>query len=199
MSSLLLTSGGSDSLLLTKMLQLQGHSFEALFVNYGQLAVDREWASCVTHFDDWGLPHPIRMDLPGFGAVVRSGLTDSSLDIFDDAFLPCRNLLMLVLAGSVAYQRGHDNIIMGLIDESAQLFPDQGSDFLAAAEDAIQKALGYHITISTPLLDVDKRTIISLCKELGIAKTYYCHAGKAKPCGKCVSCKERQSAAKSSA
>ncbi|NKC17170.1 MAG: hypothetical protein GKR94_34730 [Gammaproteobacteria bacterium] len=52
--------------------------------------------------------------------------------------------------------------------------------------------MGESIKIVTPLRDFYKSDVVSLAKEKGIYDSYSCHAGKALPCGVCISCLEFQ-------
>lgn len=95
MKGVSLVSGGIDSTLMVKLIAEKNIEQLPLFVNYGQLAVKKEWDSCQKVFKNNGLPSPIYFDVSNFGTLIRSGITDSSLDIEADAFLPGRNQLRL--------------------------------------------------------------------------------------------------------
>lgn len=190
MSVVLLASGGVDSSVLAAMYGERETQVWPLFVNYGQLAAEREWAACQSILDALPVEEPAYMDLSGFSNVVRSGLTDLDLDINRDAFLPTRNLLLLVVASGYACQRGTSEVAIGLVDESSRLFPDQSASFLRAAELSISEAVGADIRIRAPLLDYTKQEVLSLAAGLGLEGTYSCHRGSGEPCGECVSCKE---------
>lgn len=190
MSLVVLMSGGLDSSLAAVLGKDAGVQLIPLFVDYGQLAKDRELAACEGICRSFGLPAPVVMDLAGFGTHIPSGLTDPSARIREDAFLPGRNLLFLVVAAALAYSRGASGIVIGLLDEDQRLFPDQSKDFVREAERVIELALGYRMAIHTPLIDLTKAEILALASERGIGSTYSCHAGGTEPCGRCVSCAE---------
>lgn len=196
MSAVLLVSGGSDSLLLARLLIEEKRTFYPLFVDYGQLAAKEEWAACTSQFKAWDYPKPNRASLPGYGNLLPSGLTSVSKRVYEDAFLPCRNLMMVVVAAAYAFQNECTSVIIGLIDQQARLFPDQSMEFVNAAESAIQTALGFAITVEAPLIDVSKKAILEMCQTHEVRTTYSCHSGTPEPCGKCVSCRERASASK---
>src|SRR5665648_311014 len=117
MKGVSLVSGGIDSTLMALLLREQGLSQVPLFIDYGQLAVNIEWNSCTTNFKEFGLPTPIRLDLNGFGKVIKSGITDSSKNIVKDAFLPCRNLLFIVAGASLAANTEGTFVSIGLLSE----------------------------------------------------------------------------------
>ena len=85
---------------------------------------------------------------------------------------------------------------MGIV--ANPIFPDQTEGFFQKAQACISSALGAETTIMTPLISLDKREVLKLAKARGLPfeLTYYCHSGKAQPCGVCISCKERIAAEK---
>lgn len=190
LSIITLMSGGLDSCLMAVLTKEAGREQKPLFINYGQLNVEREFTSVTNNCRQFSLPEPAIMDLSNFGKVISSGLTDSSLDIVKDAFLPGRNFLFLLTASSFAVQNSCTVISIGLLSEETAIFPDQTDDFLITAEYSISKALGMNIEIATPLREFHKKDVIELAKEKGISNSYSCHAGGAEPCGRCISCKE---------
>jgi 7-cyano-7-deazaguanine synthase len=190
MSTVVLMSGGVDSSLAAVLAMEAGVDVLPLFVDYGQRAKAMELASCQQVCESFGLPRPVVVEMEGFGRVIPSGLTDPDARIREDAFLPGRNLLFLVAGAAFAYSRQAGSVVIGLLDESQRLFPDQSSDFLQDAERAIESALGAHVTIQAPLIAMSKAQVLALAAERGITGTYSCHAGSREPCGVCVSCEE---------
>lgn len=185
-----LTSGGLDSTLMLHLARERGDHVIPLFIDYGQRAVEREWASCLRQCSALGLLPPTRMDVAGYGKAIPSGLTTPHLDVNADAFLPGRNLLLVVLAASFAYSRNSRVVMMGLLAERSRLFPDQEDSFIAAAEGAIEAALGARVAVLLPLRDFEKADVVTLARKRAVAGTYSCHAGGERPCGVCVSCSE---------
>jgi len=191
-----LVSGGLDSTLIGVMAREEGIQVYPLFIDYGQRAGRREWEACQLVHRQLGLPSPMRMDISGFGEVIRSGLTSTDKDVKDEAFTPGRNLLFLLMGAAYAYQVGVKRVAIGLLSEQFSLFPDQRSGFVEQAERAIQAALGRTLRIVTPLIEFSKTDVIKLALEKGIAGTYSCHVGADRPCGQCISCLETLGAAK---
>jgi 7-cyano-7-deazaguanine synthase len=185
-----LVSGGLDSTLIGVMAREEGIQTYPLFIDYGQRAAKREWQTCKLVHEKLSLPEPMRMDLAGFGKVIRSGLTSSEKDIKEDAFTPGRNFIFLLMGSAYAFQIEANAVAIGLLAERFSLFPDQRSSFLEEAQLAIEAALGRTIRIVTPLAEFGKPDVIKLAREKGIDGTYSCHAGTDPPCGRCVSCIE---------
>ncbi len=189
-----LVSGGIDSVVMAKFFQNQGEDVLPIFVDYGQLAADKEWEACQTLFRECFLPEVIRADLSGYGKFIPSGLTEKNIgrDKKETAFLPGRNMLFLLLGAAYAKIKGEKIVAIGFLLEEAHMFPDQTEEFVVNANFALNSALGDDIIIVTPLINFDKNQVIELARKYRVPldKTYSCHTGKDRYCGKCVACKE---------
>jgi 7-cyano-7-deazaguanine synthase len=190
MSVVTLVSGGLDSSLVALLAKEEGLEQFPLFVDYGQRARDKELAACRGVMARLGLPEPQVADLGGFGALIRSGLTDSFLHVVHDAFTPGRNLLFLLVAAAYAYQRDADAVSIGLLHEDASLFPDQTGAFLEQAEAMIARCMGREIRVIAPLVGFRKVDVIALAEKKSIIGTYSCHLGNDDACGQCIACNE---------
>jgi 7-cyano-7-deazaguanine synthase len=136
------------------------------------------------------LPEPSVARLDGFGALIRSGLTDTKLDVVDNAFTPGRNALFLLVAASYAMQVNADAVAIGLLDERYRLFPDQSKVFIEATEEFLFRAMGKQISLLAPLMTMSKSDVVKLAEQRNIRGTYSCHVGADQPCGKCIACRE---------
>lgn len=190
MSMVNLVSGGLDSTLMVALARDVGEEQYPLFVDFGQRAKTRELAACRRSMALLKLPEPVVMDVNGFGKVVRSGLTDKTLRVFEDAFTPGRNLLFLLVAAAYADRVGADTVGIGLLHEDTSLFPDQTLGFLSAAEATLALAVDRPIRIVAPLASFHKGDVVALAREKGIDQTYSCHVGDKVPCGECIACRE---------
>lgn len=190
MSIVTLVSGGLDSTLVAKLSQEEGLQQYLLFIDYGQRSRERELAACRRTMDELGLPEPKVANLSGFGELIRSGLTDTTLHVVQDAFTPGRNMLFLLTAAAYAYKVDADAVSIGLLHESTSLFPDQTAAFLNDAENIITRCLGRNIKVLAPLADFLKADVVALAQEKGIQNTYSCHMGDEEACGMCIACNE---------
>jgi 7-cyano-7-deazaguanine synthase len=190
MSIVTLVSGGLDSTLVAYLAKEQGIRQYPLFVDYGQRARDRELRACERAMAHLDLGAPTVAALSGYGQLIRSGLTDTDLDIVQDAFTPGRNMLFLLTAAAYAYQVRADAVSIGLLNEDTSLFPDQTSAFVREAESVITRCMGRPIAVIAPLSAFRKKDVIMLAREKGIDGTYSCHMGDEKPCGSCIACNE---------
>jgi 7-cyano-7-deazaguanine synthase len=171
------------------LLKERDYEVTPLFIDYGQLSKKIEWESSKRVCSYLGL-EPHKIDISTFGNEIKSGITDSSLDVKEKAFLPNRNLLFLLLASSYAYQNQIYNVAIGLI--ANPIFNDQTKKFVSSAETCIRESLDVDIKIVAPLIDLDKKDIynIALEKKLPLNLVYFCHTGSKVPCGKCLACRE---------
>lgn len=190
MRAVILTSGGLDSTLLACLASDEGYDVFPLFINYGQLAVREELSHCISAMKQNNIRKPEVANLQGFGDLIHSGLTDSTLDIVDCAFTPGRNSLFLLNAASYAATIGAQTIMIGLLDEQYHLFSDQTKEFLDKAESFLSLAVGQKITIKAPLMGFSKQEVIAMSDAKKIGPTYSCHLGSEKPCGVCIACQE---------
>jgi 7-cyano-7-deazaguanine synthase len=190
LKAVVLSSGGLDSSLLMLLLKQEGYDVHPVHINYGQLAEEKEWSSCQRVAEYLGLPAPVKMDVTGM-ALLPSGLVNSNLHIEKDAFLPTRNLLFAVMGSAYAFTISSNIVALGIL--ANPIFPDQTKGFIDVTEKCISTAIGRNIKLLTPFITLDKREIIVLAAKhsLPFEITYYCHAGTEKPCGICISCKER--------
>lgn len=189
-----LVSGGIDSTLMSVLAKERMFELYPLFIDYGQLGSKLEWEACIYNHNKYELPKPKKMVIKGFGKLIHSGLTDRKLRIREDAFLPGRNTLFLLVASSYAYQIQCKNIAIGLLTDQFKLFPDQSQEFITAAEKFISMEMDFEIKILTPLMEFNKAEVIELANSKNINKTYSCHSGDLKPCGICISCLEIKNA-----
>lgn len=190
MSVVTLVSGGLDSLLVACLAKEEGLTQYPLFIDYGQRAREQEYAACLQCMARLELPVPVVAGLSGFGQLIRSGLTDTSQRVYEDAYTPGRNLLFLLSAAAYAAQVGADAISIGLLHEDTSLFPDQTGDFLRSAEATLAMAVARPIRVLAPLAEFHKRDVVRLAEEKGLTGSYSCHLGEAEPCGTCIACRE---------
>lgn len=185
-----LVSGGLDSTLLAYLIREEGLDQLPLFIDYGQLGRTRELESCRRNMRKLGLKAPRVVRFAQLGKLMPCGLTDTNKHIVNEAFLPGRNAMFVTLAASVARYHGARVVAIGLLDEAFSIFPDQTRSFLFEAQGFLSRSLGVTIRVRAPLMTFSKKDVVAAAKSVGIAGTYSCHAGGARPCGKCISCRE---------
>lgn len=187
-----LVSGGIDSTVMAKIIKNQGEEVIPIFVDYGQLAAEKEWNACQQLFYEIEMPDVIKADLNGYGKLIPSGLTDKRKNIYHEAFLPGRNMLFLLIGSAYAHHLKEKNVAIGLLSEDAHLFPDQTEEFIVNANFTLNSAMDDTFSVITPLINFSKNQVIKLAKhyDIPLEKTYSCHSGLDRYCGECVSCQE---------
>jgi 7-cyano-7-deazaguanine synthase len=185
-----LVSGGLDSTVMAILIKQEALLQVPVFINYGQRNLPLELAACKRNLERHDISSPKVIDIPGYGAALPSGLTNSAKHIVEDAFLPGRNLLFLLCAAAVAQQESAEAVAIGFLHEKFSLFPDQRRDFADQAGELLSKIMMKPIRVLTPLISMTKAEVVAIASELGVQGTYSCHAGTDVPCGKCIACRE---------
>jgi 7-cyano-7-deazaguanine synthase len=192
MSIVTLVSGGLDSTLVALLAKEMNNPQYPLFIDYGQRAKQRELEACQRAMTALGLPAPRVAELSGFGSLIKSGLTDHSLRVLEDAYTPGRNMLFLLTAAAYAERIGADAVVIGLLRDESCIFEDQKSEFLSLATHLLRLAVGRPLHIIAPLKEFYKQDVIELAKQKNLTGTYSCHLGGGTPCGRCIACLEYQ-------
>lgn len=190
MSVVTLVSGGLDSTLMALLAKEEGLGQYPLFVDYGQRSASMEWQTCRGVLKKLEIEEPRRMCLSGFGELIPSGLTRTALRLNEDAFLPGRNLLLLLAGAAYACALNARAVSIGLLSEETHIFPDQTTHFLVDTEKLLDLALGRRVAVIAPLMHLTKADVLQLIQARRIEGTYSCHSGLPSPCGMCVSCRE---------
>lgn len=190
MALVTLVSGGLDSTLMAVLSKEQGLKQFPLFVDYGQLSARRELSACRANFRKLHLPSPAVLRVPGYGGLIKSGITDRRRNMVREAFLAGRNTLLLLAGAAFARQKRAESVCIGLLDEAHHLFPDQTSHFLASLQHVLRDSVAYPVSIKAPLAQFTKQAVVEVASKRGITGTYSCHRGGKIPCGKCISCAE---------
>lgn len=205
--AVVLLSGGLDSATTLAMACDKGFACYALSIDYGQrhqseLAAARKIAQSM----GIKMHRTISIDLSALGG---SALTDRSIAVPTEGtttgipvtYVPARNTVMLSLALAWAEVLGSHDIFIGVnaIDYSG--YPDCRPDYIEAFEKMSNLATktareGNKLTLHAPLLNLSKKEIICLGKELGVdyALTVSCYQAdeSGSACGLCDACRIRK-------
>lgn len=157
---LVLLSGGHDSANLVS----HNPGCIAVFVDYGQRAVRREFIAAV--------------EVAGrFGVDLVTLRVDPIKHI--DGVWHGRNLMLVGVAMPVAVERGCDAILIGVTPEDHARYPDCRSEFIASLDAACRSAYG--VGVQAPLRQRPSYIVEG---------TWSCDLDGAKPCGACRSCRK---------
>lgn len=172
-----LASGGIDSTACLKFYLSRGHNVLPLFVRYGQPACAAEGRS-------------IRAVCNHFGVRPRV-VTVRGFDKLSSGEICGRNLFLISVALMATH--GLTNIIsMGI--HGGTRYYDCGADFAQRCQTMISSYTDGRVAFGTPFLNWSKQEIFKYCaeSEVPIDITWSCEANNEKPCGKCLSCRDRE-------
>lgn len=206
MKSVILLSGGLDSLVSLGLKKDELNITLALTFDYGQKSVQKEIEASAKICDYYGLEHRvIKLDwlkditqtaLVSESVVPTGAELEDSQNSAKSVWVPNRNGLFLNIAGSFADSYGYDYILIGANKEEGQTFPDNTQEFI----DAINKEFEYSTQISpkvvAPLINCDKNDIVMLALEhkIPLELTMSCYQNGDGHCGVCESCQRLKKA-----
>lgn len=175
--SIVLLSGGIDSAACVRYYLDLNFEVYGFFVDYSQSALDNERRSAVRVAAHYG----IKLDQASFSATKHYGPGE----------IRGRNAF-LILAALLYYPRFKGIISLGI--HTGTPYYDCSERFIRDVAPTIEGSTGGEVRIDAPFLAWDKLTMYAYCKEKGVPihLTYSCESGTDPPCGKCLSCKDRE-------
>ena len=211
MPALALLSGGLDSTVAAALYVADGGELaRALFVDYGQRAVEPEERAARAVAAELGCPLE-RLELPGLAGATRSALVDRARGLpepepealerdgaanADAVWVPNRNGLLLNLAAALAEGGGQEHVVVGFNAEEAATFPDNSAPFLQRLNGALEYSTRGRVAVVAPTLHMDKAELLAAGRAVGapVDLSWSCYAEGPMPCGRCESCRRRQRA-----
>ncbi len=211
--SIVLLSGGMDSLLCLALSHQRGDDVILLHFDYGQLTFKKE-KQCCNSIASYYQVQPekiVFVDLTFLRKFGGSGLVDEKIalsttgenlfkNVVPSSYVPFRNTIMLSVALSFAESHSFNNIVVGAVQDDELGYPDCRKSYF----EAIQKVatLGGNATaikIETPLIHTTKVEILSQLMKLNAPVNYSwsCYKNDSLACGVCDSCRLRLNAFKS--
>lgn len=187
--TLILLSGGLDSVCLLHYLKATGENLEAVHLEYGANHCKQEKAFATQHAKDLGVP---------FGVVKLPKLQGSRLTGgAGNWVVPARNSVFLSIAANIAEARGCAFIAYGSNADDAAGFPDCTAEWVGAFNMQLA-ASALMVRLVAPFLTLTKRQLVYFTQKVApgaaIEKSWSCYEGTGKPCGKCPACEKRQEA-----
>jgi 7-cyano-7-deazaguanine synthase len=205
--SIVLLSGGMDSLVTAALAKSESVDLFFLHARYRQRTEKRELQSfkdLVAYYQP--TDHKI-IDLGYFKDITQSSLIDENdSTILDDTepdkipstYVPFRNANLLAIATSWAETIKAGRIYIGAVEEDSSGYPDCREIFIETFNRLIKTGTeGLHpIDVRAPLLHLSKREIVLKGVELRVPFQYSwsCYLNNEQACGRCASCKLRLNA-----
>ncbi len=196
-------SGGLDSATLLYW-AVNRYEVTAITFDYGSKHNTKELAAAEKLAKLTRVPH-ILIRLPFVNDLFKSSLLKSGGEIpeghYEDASMrstvvPFRNGIMLSIAAGVAESSDASTVLYAAHAGDHAIYPDCRPEFLKAMSDAAKSGTYNGVGIADPFVDLSKKDIVLLGRELGVPFdiTYSCYKGGDLHCGKCGTCVERKEA-----
>lgn len=208
-----LLSGGLDSLIATLKAAEQYNIVQALTVDYGQRAAQREITAAKALCEFYGWAHQVvflplavpqalqRTDLAHIACaseVVESKeqRTDGVNATTRSVWVPNRNGVLLNWAAAVAESMGADAVVFGANATEAQTFPDNTLAFTEAMTHSLHFSTLNHVQVLSPVVAWTKADMIGYANQnqVPLQFVWSCYEAGEISCGRCPSCLLRQEA-----
>ncbi len=205
MKTIVICSGGLDSVTLAYKIARQNDLAGLVSFNYGQRH-RKELDFAALCAGDLGVPHTV-MDISGIGGQLNGSALTDNIAVPDGHYaeesmkitvVPNRNAIMLTIAYGIASARGAESVAAAFHGGDHFIYPDCRPPFVQAFEAMQKLALEglSDIRLETPFIHVTKAHIVAEGARLGVpfAKTWSCYKGGDRHCGRCGTCVERREA-----
>lgn len=206
--SIILLSGGLDSLVSLGISKEEYNICLALTFDYGQKSVYQEINTSKQICEYYNIEHKV-IKLNWLQNITHTALvsdnnvpTGKELDNPErsakSVWVPNRNGLFLNIAASFADGEDYDFIIIGANKEEGETFPDNTIDFINRANNLFEFSTRKHPKVCAPLINCNKNDIVKLAleKHVPLEFTRSCYNTSNKNCGKCESCTRLKQALK---
>lgn len=205
MKTLVVCSGGLDSVTLAYKIAKEQTLGALLSFNYGQrhrkeLDFARQCAN------DLGVKHHI-IDISGYGGLLNGSALTDDIDVPDGHYaeetmkitvVPNRNAIMLTMAYGLATAMQLDAVAAAFHGGDHFIYPDCRPNFADSFVTMQKHALDglADIQLYTPFISLPKDAIAAEGVRLNVPfeKTWSCYKGGEIHCGRCGTCVERREA-----
>ncbi len=205
MKTLVICSGGLDSVSLAHLISARGDLSRIVSFDYGQRH-RKELGFARACADRLGVPFHL-IDMRPIGAELTGSALTDDLDVPEGHYaeenmkvtvVPNRNAIMLTIAFGIAAARGDGAVATAVHGGDHFIYPDCRPAFAEAFETMQRAALdGYaDVRLHTPFVHRTKADIVTEGARVNtpFAETWSCYKGGARHCGRCGTCVERREA-----
>ena len=205
MKTLVVCSGGLDSVTLAYKVAQQSELASLLSFNYGQRHVT-ELNYAARCAQSLGVAHDI-IDLQSVGAVLGGSALTDDIDLPEGHYqqetmrltvVPNRNTIMLSIAFGAAAARQCDAVAIAVHGGDHFIYPDCRPEFIESFQKMQHYALdGMHdVRLYAPFVTFSKADIVRQGAVMGVpfTDTWSCYRGGNEHCGRCGTCVERREA-----
>lgn len=205
METIVICSGGLDSVSLAHRVAAEGRLRGLLSFDYGQRHA-KEVAFAARCAARLKVPHRA-IDIRGVGAALTGSALTDAVEVPDGHYaeetmkltiVPNRNAIMLAIAFGLAAAERAGAVAAAVHGGDHFIYPDCRPGFIDAFQAMQDRALEgvAEIALETPYLNLTKADIVADGARHGtpFAETWSCYKGGARHCGRCGTCVERREA-----
>ncbi|WP_082675905.1 MULTISPECIES: 7-cyano-7-deazaguanine synthase QueC [Pannonibacter] len=205
MKTLVVCSGGMDSVTLAHKVAQEHELVGLVSFNYGQRHL-KELDFARACAEDLGVEH-IVIDISGIGRQLSGSALTDDVAVPDGHYaeetmritvVPNRNAIMLAIAFGIAAARGAEAVATAVHGGDHFIYPDCRPGFTEAFETMQRQALAgvADVRLYTPYVHTDKAAIAAEGVRLGVdyTRSWSCYKGGEIHCGRCGTCVERREA-----
>ncbi len=196
--SIILLSGGLDSLVSLGVSREKYNVRLGLTFDYGQRAAGKEIKAGKDIAGYYGIGHRV-IKLPWLEDITATSLVNKSENIPEYEFsmesaknvwVPNRNGVFINIAASFADSMGFKHIIFGANREEAATFPDNSEEFVNKINGSLAYSTLVKAAVVAPLAVYNKKEIARIALENSVPLNLVrsCYREKDKHCGRCESC-----------
>jgi 7-cyano-7-deazaguanine synthase len=202
--SVVLLSGGLDSVVNLKRAHDEGEVVLALTFDYGQTSFPSERRAAAECARRYGIEHRV-IDLPWYSDLlppVMSGREsahshdEASLkrhqDLLKEVWVPNRNCVLVAVGAAHAEAAGAGFLVAGFNLEEAEVFPDNSADFVEAMNRVLGMSTLSGVRVIAYTQGMTKSETVRLAGEieapLGLVYSCYMPSPEQVMCGSCQSC-----------
>lgn len=203
--SIILLSGGLDSVVSLVLAKEKYNVQTALFFNYGQHSLKNEFeaAKNISNFYNIKLKQlniDWIKDISPSALTTNNNMPEINENELDDenitqksanaVWIPNRNALFINIAASFAEADGYSHIIIGANNEEAKTFKDNSKDFIKAINLSLTNSTNNNVQVVAPLIEMSKSEIVKsgLQYNIPFELIFSCYSSNKRHCGKCESC-----------
>jgi 7-cyano-7-deazaguanine synthase len=204
LKTVVLLSGGLDSVVNLKCAVDESEVVLALTFDYGQAAFANEKRAAAGCAERYGIRHHVA-DLTWYGELLPGAvsgrgealsfgdrLPEGRDGLLNEAWVPNRNCVFLSIGAAFAEASGAGGVVIGLNREEAEVFPDNSVRFREAVNTVLGISTLSGVRVITYTGEMSKKEIVGLAKRidapLDIIYSCYRKSEDQRMCGSCQSC-----------
>jgi 7-cyano-7-deazaguanine synthase len=205
MKTIVVCSGGLDSVSLAHNIAAKGELMGLISFDYGQRH-RKELEFAAKAAERLGVFHQI-IDMRAIGSQLTGSVLTDDVDVPDGHYaeetmritvVPNRNAIMLTIAFGVAAARKADAVAIAVHGGDHFIYPDCRPAFIDSFDEMQRHALdGYaSVKLLAPYVTGSKADIVTdgARHATPFAETWSCYKGGERHCGRCGTCVERREA-----